>query len=149
MENAVLDPINQALARSRASHDPKRRGPLNRQGLLNFFIAECIDQLQHHQKHRISPNVLAQARTGLMGQERFKVVRSCFAVGNTTLRTNSGCMAGAYDAIPDARHCVPHRRDHFAGSLANWLPISASCVMFRASLIPTVCYRGYYASACA
>jgi len=31
--------------------------------------------------------VLAQARTGLMGQERFKVVRSCFAVGNTTLRT--------------------------------------------------------------
>ena len=80
-KNAVLDPINQALARSRASHDPKRRGPLNRQGLLNFFIAECIDQLQHHQKHRISPNVLAQARTGLMGQERFKVVRSCFAVG--------------------------------------------------------------------
>jgi hypothetical protein len=87
MENFVLPSINQKMRVKRETNNVKHLKPLNRQDLLNFFVVECIDQLQHHQKHRLKPNKMAEARDGLMGRHRFEAIRSCFAVGNTTLRT--------------------------------------------------------------
>lgn len=39
MENVVLDPINQVLAHKRSTHDVKRLRPIDRQVMINFFVA--------------------------------------------------------------------------------------------------------------